>query len=270
LKALGGSTSGFKSFLAHLFGALPKSAQIGHEPEERAVQDLMMAFSVENAEVAMYESLIAASDAAGDRETGSLARQIQRQEQETAHKLWPHISPAAAKAFGQITARKSEGARELVLRYLQDVEAAEENFEDALAAFSKMGDQQEVKELLSFMSRKARSQHERLRKRIETLGGTRSVTKSILAHMLAFTPTSAQIGQDASEKNTQHLMITCAAAAAEMAMYESLAAVAESAGDRETLALARELQREEEEDHRLASRQLSQSASAAYHEARRA
>jgi hypothetical protein len=41
--------------------------------------------------------------------------------------------------------------------------------------------------------------------------------------MLAFTPLSAQIGQGAAEKNTQHLMVTFAAAAAEMAMYESLA-----------------------------------------------
>lgn len=260
LRALGGDTSDFKSLLAHFFGVSPKSAQMGHEPEERTVQDLMMAFSVENAEVAMYECLIVASDAAGDRETARLARQIQTQERQTAEKLWPHIAPAAAQAFRQVTAKESDGARAVLLRYLQDVEAAEENFEDALASFSKMGEQPEVKDLLSFMSRKARTQHERLQKRIESLGGSRSVAKSVLAHLLAFTPTAAQIGHEGSEKNTQHLMITYAAAAAEMAMYESLAASAESAGDQETVALARELQKEEKEDHTLAWQTLSKSA----------
>lgn len=260
LRALGGDTSDFKSLLAHVFGASPKSAQWGHEPEERTVQDLMMAFSVENAEVAMYECLVVASEAAGDRETAALARQIQTQEQQTAQKLWPEIAPAATQAYRQVAAKDSGGARQVLLRYLQDVEAAEQNFEDALASFSKMGDQENVKELLSFMSRKARTQHERLQRRIESLGGSRSVAKSLLAHILAFTPTAAQIGHEASEKNTQHLMITYAAAAAEMAMYEALAAVAEAAGDQETVALARELQKEEKEDHTLAWRKLSESA----------
>jgi hypothetical protein len=42
---------------------------------------------------------------------------------------------------------------------------------------------------------------------------------------------SAQIGQGAAEKNTQHLMVTFAAASAAMAMYESLVAAASEAGD---------------------------------------
>jgi ferritin-like metal-binding protein YciE len=55
-------------------------------------------------------------------------------------------------------------------------------------------------------------------------------------------------------------MITYAAAAAEMAMYESLATVAAEAGDQETVTLARRLQVEEKEDHRLAWGRLDQSA----------
>jgi ferritin-like metal-binding protein YciE len=110
------------------------------------------------------------------------------------------------------------------------------------------------------MSSKARTQHERLQRRLEELGGSPSTSKRALAHLLAFTPLSAQLGHDESEKNTQHLMITYSAAAAEMAMYEALAAVAAAAGDTETAALARELQAEEKEDHRLAWERLSQSA----------
>lgn len=54
--------------------------------------------------------------------------------------------------------------RALLVRYLQDAEAAERNFDNALAGFSN--DQDDVQRLLTFMSGKARSQHERLRKRI--------------------------------------------------------------------------------------------------------
>jgi hypothetical protein len=59
-----------------------------------------------------------------------------------------------------------------------------------------------------------------------------------LAQLLAFTPLTAQIGQGAAEKNTQHLMTTFAAAAAEMVMYESLASAAEASGDREVVSIA--------------------------------
>jgi hypothetical protein len=86
----------------------------------------------------------------------------------------------------------------------------------------------------------------------------------VLAHLLAFAPVSAQLGHEESEKNTQHLMITYSAAAAGMAMYESLAAAATAAGDEETARLARELQSEEKEDHRLAWEQLPRSARVAF------
>jgi len=261
LKALGGEPSTLKSALAHLFNVAPKAAQVGHEDEERTTQDLMMAYAVENAEIAMYESLIIAAEAVSDPETIELAKQIQSQEKETAGKVWKLIPPAASQAYLKVSA--SVDGKDVLIRYLQDAEAAERNFEDALASFSKMGDQPEVQSLLAGMSAKAKTQHERLERRINSLGGSRSVAKSFLAHMLAFTPVSAQLGHAASEKNTQHLMITFAAASAEMAMYESLAAAAETAGDQETVQLARELQTEEKQDHSLAWDHLGRSARAA-------
>src|SRR5690349_2631177 len=45
LEALGGSPSGMKSFLAHLFGFAPKTAQIGHDEAEKGSQDLMAAYA---------------------------------------------------------------------------------------------------------------------------------------------------------------------------------------------------------------------------------
>jgi ferritin-like metal-binding protein YciE len=103
LTALGGSTSAAKSFLAHVFGLSPKAAQLGHEKEERTTQNLMMAYAVENSEMAMYESLAIVAEAAGDTETASLARQIQAQEKETAEKIWRVLPGCAEQAFLRIT-----------------------------------------------------------------------------------------------------------------------------------------------------------------------
>jgi ferritin-like metal-binding protein YciE len=263
LKELGGSPSTFKSFMAHLFNAAPMTAQLGHPKEERTTQDLIMAYSVENAEVAMYESLAIAADAVGDSETAGLAKRIQAQEKETAGKVWKLIAPTASQAFVRVTSSSGKSAKDTLARYIQDAEAAERNFEDALAGFSKSGDQPEVQSLLAQMSAMAKTQHQRLESRLRALGGTPSTAKSVLAHMLALTPVSAQLGHPEGEKNTQHLMITFAAASAQMAMYESLAVTAETAGDLETMRLARQLQAEEKEDHSLAWEHLGRSARAA-------
>jgi ferritin-like metal-binding protein YciE len=103
LEALGGSPSGAKSFLAHVFGLAPKTAQIGHEKEERTTQNLMMAFAVENSELAMYEALATVAEAAGDGITAILAREIQEEERATAQKVWKLIPAAANEALLKVT-----------------------------------------------------------------------------------------------------------------------------------------------------------------------
>ncbi|MBI3909623.1 MAG: DUF892 family protein [Armatimonadetes bacterium] len=103
LRALGGSPSGFKSFMAGIFGLGPKSMQLGHASSEKLVQDLIMAYAVEHSEIAMYESLIAACGVAGDTETANLARQIQDQERATAQKVWGQIRPCAEWAYQDVT-----------------------------------------------------------------------------------------------------------------------------------------------------------------------
>ena len=107
LEALGGSTSAAKSFLAHLFGLSPKTAQLGHEEEERTTQNLMMAYAVENSEMAMYEALMTVAEAAGDTETAALAREIQAEEKRTAEKVWSLLPNAAVSAFRRISAQSS-------------------------------------------------------------------------------------------------------------------------------------------------------------------
>src|ERR1700685_1481563 len=102
LEALGGSTSTAKSIWAHIFGLGSKTAQVEQEKQERTTQDLTIAYAIENSEVAMYESLIAMSEAAGDFETGTLAREIQAQEKDTADKIWNLIPSAALHAYRRV------------------------------------------------------------------------------------------------------------------------------------------------------------------------
>jgi ferritin-like metal-binding protein YciE len=149
-------------------------------------------------------------------------------------------------------------------RYIEDTIAAERNFENALSSFGKAGEQTPVQQMLSSFSAKAKTQHQRLTALLEKRGGSPSAAKTALAEMLAFTPLSAQIGQGAEEKNTQHLMVTFAAAAAEMAMYESLAAAATEAGEEEVVSLARTLQLEEKDDYDQVWSILKQSAAASF------
>ena len=143
----------------------------------------------------------------------------------------------------------ADTVQEQINQYIEDTIGAERNFEKALSTFGKTGEQTPVQALLSSASAKAKTQHERLEALLKSRGGTPSEGKTILAEMLAFTPLSAQIGQGAAEKNTQHLMVTFAAAAAEMAMYESLATAGAEGGAADVVSLARTLQGEERDDY---------------------
>jgi ferritin-like metal-binding protein YciE len=92
--------------MAHVFNLSPKLAQIGHSAYERTTQDLMMAYSVERAEVAMYEVMLVAAEAAGDTETAQLASQIQQQEAQTSEKIWQQNSAVSRPRISGATRRK--------------------------------------------------------------------------------------------------------------------------------------------------------------------
>jgi ferritin-like metal-binding protein YciE len=103
LEALGGGTSGMKSFLSHLLGFGPKLAQLGHDEAEKGTQDLMIAYAVENSEIAMYEALFTTASEAGDTQTAQLAREIQQEEKGAAEKVWSLIVPSARDSFLKVT-----------------------------------------------------------------------------------------------------------------------------------------------------------------------
>jgi len=107
LEALGESASTMKSMMAHMFNFAPKAASLGHDEAERQTQNLMMAYAVENSEVAMYESLATSAEAVGDTATAQLAREIQAQEEATAKKVWQFIAPSARRSLEKLTAEMS-------------------------------------------------------------------------------------------------------------------------------------------------------------------
>jgi ferritin-like metal-binding protein YciE len=139
----------------------------------------------------------------------------------------------------------AETSVDVIKRYLEDAIAAEKTFETQLQAFAKESDNQEAKSILHQHAVETRSQQQRLTARLENLGGNTSATKSILAHIFNATPKTTQVEHEKEERATFNLIMAFAMENSECAMYESLASVAEAAGDTETAALARQIQTEE-------------------------
>ncbi|MGI8769930.1 MAG: DUF892 family protein [Acidobacteriaceae bacterium] len=103
LESIGGSPSTFKSFVAHLLNFAPKLAQFGHDTSEHNTQNLIIAYTLEHGEVAMYEALATAAKVAGDLQTEQLAREIQQEEKHAAERFWNMIAPVAREGMLRIS-----------------------------------------------------------------------------------------------------------------------------------------------------------------------
>jgi ferritin-like metal-binding protein YciE len=112
LSELGAAPSMGKNLLARIFTLAPRAAQLGHIQEEQTLQNLMIAYTVESSEQAMYHALISVAEAAGDLKTAALARDIQAEETRTAEKLW-HFLPTRSKiAYNMLTVQEIDPAVE--------------------------------------------------------------------------------------------------------------------------------------------------------------
>jgi ferritin-like metal-binding protein YciE len=140
---------------------------------------------------------------------------------------------------------------DIIKRYLKDAIAAESSFESQLEGFATEGDDPTARQLFERHAQETRLQRERLEARLRDLGDSPSTVKSVMAHMFNFAPKTASIGHDEAERTTQNLMIAYAVEHSEVAMYESLATVAESGSDQITAQLARDIQAEEERTARM-------------------
>lgn len=240
IQALGGDTSTAKSALAHMLAFPPTLAQMGHTAEEKNTQHLMIVIAAAAAEMAMYESLASAAQAAGDRVTEQLARELQSEEREDYELAWDSLRQSAVRAFESV--KDQERA---IKAYLEDAIAAEKNFETQLRGMAKEGDNEQVHRMFTQHADETRTQYEMLTSRLERMGGSPSTLKSFLAHLFGLSPKTAQMGHDEADRVTQNLMMAYSVEQSEVAMYESLATVAQQAGDDQTVALAREIQAQE-------------------------
>jgi len=112
LEELGGRPSTSKSALARVFAFAPRMMHVAQQPDERVAQNLIVAFSVENSECAMYEALIAVARYARDTATEVLARDMQAQEKAAADKVWRFIPSRAKIAYNVLTAGELDPAVE--------------------------------------------------------------------------------------------------------------------------------------------------------------
>lgn len=103
LHVLGGAPSTTKSILAHFFGAISNTAQIGHLKGDKTTQNLVIAYAVEQSEAATYEALKIVAEELGDLTTANLAEEIQREEQITAQRIW-NLIPSAVRASVKLQA----------------------------------------------------------------------------------------------------------------------------------------------------------------------
>ncbi len=98
LKALGGTHGGLKDLVNKIGMAATDLLHGGKDAGDKATRNVIQAYTIENLEIAMYESLAAAATEAGDTETAALAKEIQAEEEAAAKKLFPRIQPLATKA----------------------------------------------------------------------------------------------------------------------------------------------------------------------------
>lgn len=244
LKQRGGSPSQSKTALAHMLAFTPLTAQLGHAPAEKNTQHLLVTYAAAAAESAMYECLAEAAGQAGESQVVSLARQLQSEERDDAKQVWPLIRPSARDSFERDTAGGRQ-ALDIMRSYLEDIIAAEKSFETQLTGFSKEGDYPPAQNAFAEHAQETRGQYERLTRRLESLGGSTSTVKTLLAHLFNFAPKAAQIGHDATERVAQNLMMAYSVENAEVAMYEAFAEICALAGDSETEQLARNIQQQE-------------------------
>lgn len=111
LEALGGAPSRLKGVWAHIFGVAPKGAQLGQEAEDKNTQNLIIAYAMEQSEIALYEALKTSCETVGDHQTAALAQTIQHEERVTAEKIWSNLSPTCTSSVNRQLRKMSEGGR---------------------------------------------------------------------------------------------------------------------------------------------------------------
>jgi ferritin-like metal-binding protein YciE len=153
---------------------------------------------------------------------------------------------------------------ESILKNLQEAIAVEDTFETQLRELASEGDDVRVQGLFAQHADETKNHCERLRRRLEELGGEASISKSFLGHIIRRAPRIAQVWQDTADQSTHNLIMTYAVESSAIAMYEALIATCQEAGDAETEAMVREIQEEERLSAEKVWRHIAQLAKSGY------
>lgn len=100
LEALGGDRSGSKGFMNTIMAKIGSKMDVGHDEIDRQTMCLIKLYATEHLERGMYESMAAFAESIGDSETAQLAREIQKEEEAAAEKVYPLIKEYACEAIG--------------------------------------------------------------------------------------------------------------------------------------------------------------------------
>jgi ferritin-like metal-binding protein YciE len=99
LVALGADTSGGKGFFNSVMAKVADMMNAAHDDYDKTTQNLIKAYATEHLERGMYEALSAYAEAVGDHDTAALAREIQKEEEQTGNKLFPLIRDCARNTY---------------------------------------------------------------------------------------------------------------------------------------------------------------------------
>ena len=110
LEELGGTPSAVKMGMGEVYFVAPKLSLAGQVAEDRIVENLISAVTMETGACAMYQALATVASAAGDSATERLAREIQSEERQTADLLFRFIPSRSKIAFNVVTPHEIDPA----------------------------------------------------------------------------------------------------------------------------------------------------------------
>ena len=140
----------------------------------------------------------------------------------------------------------AESSADVIKRYVADAIAGGKSLETRLEEFSKEASSEAVRAVFHQHALKMKEQAERWTARLNGLEGNAPLAKGFRAFIFGLTPRHASLGSEKEESTAQRLALVYAAENSAVAVYESLATMAEAAGDTETAQLASSIQSEEQ------------------------
>ena len=140
-----------------------------------------------------------------------------------------------------------ENPRDRLVRYLQDMHAAEVGITDTLREFVGEVNNMQVRAALQEHLTVTEGQAARLEQRLRALGEEPSGGKGFLNKMMGKIGDMLQGAHDEWDKTTQDLIKAYATEHLEMGMYAALASYARAFGDEEAALLAEQIMGEEKD-----------------------